>query len=200
MTAGRRLGPALFVGGIVAMLRGGAGLGCASVLGVDADEYKDVAAELCKCDELASLGSACAETIGERLSGASESTRAAWLETFDAVGCLAYHTEPTCSPSACSASEECCGFDGAGIVYCHEGRCRREAEGCKGTGAKCASAAECCGSEAGLAECKAGKCIERCSTDAENCPTCCVDLAEGVGGRVCADKSPQPLPECEDGP
>jgi hypothetical protein len=110
--------------------------------------------------------------------------------------------EDVCQPSGrcgacldpgedCETSEQCCGALGeTETAYCFEGKCRREAPACKHTLTPCASDAECCGSEAGLATCtqlevgpnQPTYCLELCAsaTAAENCPGCCTGVA-GAG-------------------
>lgn len=169
---------------------------CASVLGVDATD--DAVAAMCQCNErLTFLGSRaqCQELIAQRVDGASEETRQAWLERFADAECEqcanvleCYYQKPACNVGECSDSVECCGNDD-GTGYCLQGLCRRKDPECKHTFEACASADECCGAEGGLAECSFGVCVENCSFgDSENCKDCCMRaLFDGPQGPVRRD-------------
>jgi uncharacterized membrane protein len=179
---------------------------CASVIGVD--EYSDAVADMCKCNEqLSFLGSVqdCQTTISRRLDGASEETRAKWLQEFADEDCSAcnralrcFYTPPTCSTGSCGSSEECCGAaDGSG--YCLDGTCFKEPKNCRATGQGCDNVDQCCGSEAGVARCEdqfgTGRvCIENCAPGAANCPGCCaiIEFTSGSGTTklpLCGDES-----------
>ncbi len=90
----------------------------------------------------------------------------------------------------CTRSEECCGFPFSGNTngysppYCDpgSGRCTRESPTCKKTGEQCGNATECCGYEAGLANCDSGTCFEKCDPRAPvNCPGCCTLIGVQLG-------------------
>jgi hypothetical protein len=197
--ARRALAAATLVGGGLLLAAS-----CAAVIGVD--EYSDAVADMCKCNEqLSFLGSVqdCQTTISRRLDGASEETRAKWLQEFAEEDCSTcnralrcFYTAPTCSTGSCGSSEECCGA-GDGSGYCLGGTCYRQAKECVPTGEPCDNADQCCGAEAGLASCDerfgSGRaCVENCGDDDANCPGCCTILEFNTA------EGPMKLPLCGD--
>jgi len=170
-----------------------------AVLGLD--DYGPIAAGICKCEELAFLDK-CQDTLTNRIEGASPEARQKWLERFDEKNCVVcehslecYYSAPTCVEDgrACTANDECCGFDGDGGYCSIDGKCVRPALGCVPQNSPCVEAAECCGDEGGVAMCaKAGDgrvCINFCEpSDDVLCPKCCGTIevpADSLRASIC---------------
>lgn len=100
--------------------------GCVAIIGAD-EELTRVSEKICTCEtQLGFLGSRsdCEATIDDRLVGATEETRAAWLARFSAKKCdkcpnveACFYTAPTCAANGCSEDKECCSYlDGGKCV------------------------------------------------------------------------------------
>lgn len=107
---------------------------CNALLGIDGEEYRDVALELCDCDLTNYLVSDCANQVRTRLAEASPEERERWLGEFETRNC------------------EVCEL-GVDLVECLQGRpvCREAGESCSG-------ALDCCGVYAETGACIGGSC------------------------------------------
>lgn len=155
---------------------------CNVLLGIDGDEYRDVAVELCACETASTRFSDCQERVRSELAKADEAARERWLGNYESKGCRScdseavescLQSEPTCRRPAdrCREELDCCGaLDGR--AACIEGRCRQ----CKAVGEECTRSADCCGSIAdpGGVYCHAGFCVAEA--------TGCLDSFEACGG------------------
>lgn len=186
---------------------------CNVLLGIDGDEYRDVAVELCGCPGVAQRFPDCQDRIRAALEAATPEDRAAWLRGVDANACAQCTSpeavdrcivaEPVCRPEggACERSIDCCESNtNPGDVYCHKGRCVHEPEGCGSTFASCTDTTSCCGAINNVlgeapeyyAVCDTRddpSCFEACIEGGLNCPGCCarVDGAPGERTDVCID-------------
>jgi hypothetical protein len=182
---------------------------CNALLGIDGDEYRDVAVDLCGCSEASTRFSDCQERVRSELVKADEETRERWLGNYDSKGCRScdreavescLQSEPTCRRPAdrCSEELDCCGAL-EGKAACLEGRCRQ----CRSVGEDCTQSADCCGSIAdpGGVYCHAGKCVaeapgcletfETCSASSECCGFEAV-LDTDSNGRCVRDPTSEP--------
>lgn len=147
---------------------------CNALLGIDTEEYRDVALELCDCELTNYLVSDCANQVRTRLSEATPELRQRWLGEFetrncevcevglDLVQCL--QAPPVCRDAgeSCSASLDCCGVF-AETGACIGGSCSaciRANDPSETRG--CAVSADCCGGtfRNGEVYCHEGRCVE----------------------------------------
>ena len=93
---------------------------CAAVIGLEADPI-DAVKEICKCIDAAYPGeqSNCRETLADRLTSATEATRADWIRRFSEERCATcnnawkcFQEAPTCSSLPCASPLQCCSSNG----------------------------------------------------------------------------------------
>lgn len=174
---------------------------CNVLLGIDGDEYKDVAVELCACESASTRFSDCQERVRTELTDADPDDRERWLGNYESKRCRSCDTEavesclqsePTCRRPAerCSDELDCCGAL-AGKAACIDGRCGQ----CRALGEDCTQSADCCGSIAdpGGVYCHAGTCVAEATGCLESFETCsgsaqCCGFEAAVGG--CSEATP----------